>query len=95
MPAKGTAMRKRPKPVHVPRTCSRCRRRLAYRALTASWAVGDGDGHIQGTICPDCMTLEEMADMAIFEATKECALNIRDGRILTRTNRFPTGTGVL
>jgi hypothetical protein len=41
------------------------------------------------------MTLEEMADMAIFEATKECALNIRDGRILTRTNRFPTGTGVL
>ncbi|HWY01253.1 MAG TPA: hypothetical protein VNY55_15645 [Mycobacterium sp.] len=79
-------MKQRTKRVHVPRSCSRCRRRLAYRTLTASWALGDGDGHIQGTVCPDCMTLEEMADMAIFEATREIGLN-SDGRILSRTRR--------
>jgi len=91
MTAKGTTMRqRRPKPVHVPKVCSRCHRRLPYRTLTASMAVLD-DGHIRGTVCPDCMTLEELGAMAWMEATSEAGLN-SDGRLLVR-DKFRTGTG--
>jgi hypothetical protein len=88
---KGATMKKpRRKAVHVPKVCSRCRRRLPYRALMASMACLD-DGFIQGTVCADCLTPEECGHMAWLEATSECALNT-DGRILVRDKfRAPTG----
>jgi len=49
------------------------------------------DGHIRGTVCPDCMTLEELGAMAWMEATSEAGLN-SDGRLLVR-DKFRTGTG--
>jgi hypothetical protein len=82
--------RQRIRAVHVPRECCRCRLRLTTAQLSNGWAVSDGDGHVTAVICSPCMTPEEMATAIIMETTMECALNIRDGRVLVRTKKFPT-----
>jgi hypothetical protein len=84
-------MSKRPKALHVPRSCSRCRRRLAYRQIVAGMAVLD-DGRIQSTVCADCLSPEECAEMIIKEVSLEYALNVRDNRVVVRDRfRAPTG----
>jgi hypothetical protein len=45
------------------------------------------DGYIEGVACVECLSLEEIGHCAWFEATSEAALNVADGRILTRTRR--------
>ncbi len=90
MPAKKLPARKRLKPIHVFRTCSRCQRRLTTAELCNGWAVSDIDGHVTATVCGPCMTVQEMADAVMFEATLEIGYNT-DGRILTREKRLPTG----
>jgi hypothetical protein len=81
-------MRKRPKAIHIPRTCcGPCQRRLTGAQLRNAWAVSDGDGHVVATTCRDCMSNEQRADEEIGLATLEYALNVYDNRILTRTRR--------
>jgi hypothetical protein len=85
--------RRRIPAVRIPKSCDRCKRRLTSTEIRNGWAVSDGDGHVVGTICSPYLSVEEMADAVIFEATKEAALNLYDGRILVRNKRFPTPTG--
>jgi hypothetical protein len=84
---------RKPKAVKVPRVCGRCRRRLSNHAVREGW-VQLRDGFIESTICLECTTPSELADLLLLEVGSECGLNT-DGRILTRTKRFPTGAGVL
>jgi len=93
MTTKGTTTmrQRRPKRVHVPRSCSRCQRRLTATQVRDAWAVLN-DGYVQATVCASCLTPEECGHMAWLEATSEVGLNIRDNRILVRQKRFPTST---
>jgi hypothetical protein len=81
-------MRQRPKAVHIPRVCGRCHLRLTGAQVRNGW-VQLRDGFVDSTVCLSCTTVEELADLTILEATMECGYNVRDGRVLVRTKRFP------
>jgi hypothetical protein len=85
---KGTpAVRKRIRPIHIPKRCSRCGRGLPYRTLLNSMAVLK-DGRVTNTVGTCCLSVEELADLVLKEVTMEAAVNVRDGRVLLRPKRF-------
>jgi hypothetical protein len=82
-------MTRRPRrKVKIKKTCSRCFRRLTTHELTAAMAILN-DGVVGDTICADCMSPDELGRCAWLEAVTEAGLNIRDGKVLVRTRRFP------
>jgi hypothetical protein len=82
-PGKGTTMnRKRVRAIHIPRSCSRCHRQLRNNTLLNSKAViPRGTGKVTATVCADCLTLSECAELVMQEVSTESALNIQDGLI--------------
>jgi hypothetical protein len=80
---KGNPVKKRPAAVRIPRSCHRCGRQLRSRTLRESWVVLR-QGKVEKTVCLDCTSVQEMADLVIREVSLECGLNVRDGLVYTR-----------
>jgi hypothetical protein len=76
-------MTKRPRPLHVPRTCERCHRRLTNAQIRDSMACVNS-GQIWATVCQNCLSPTDMAQMVIRAATEEYGLNVRDERLYKR-----------
>jgi hypothetical protein len=61
---------KRPKALHIPRRCAKCGKRLTTREVRDSMARV-GQGRVKATICPNCLSPADMAEMVIRAASEE------------------------
>jgi hypothetical protein len=89
MTTKGTpTMRqRRVRPVHVPRSCDRCRRRLTNAQIRDGMAVLS-DGKITHTVGTCCLTLQELGDLVLKEVSMQAGLNVQDGLVYVRPKRL-------
>jgi hypothetical protein len=83
MPAKGSAMRHRPKAIRIPRVCAKCGRRLT-NAERRDGMAHVRQGRVLAIICQNCLTPANMAEMIIRESTEECGYNVRDELLYKR-----------
>lgn len=67
----------------VPRKCARCGRILVGGAFSNGMAKVR-DGRVSATVGSCCLTLADMAELTIREATTELGINARDQLVYVR-----------